>query len=167
MIKKLYNKITIIILTLMILVSLALIGPSLLGYKPFVVLSGSMEPSLQVGSMTYVKPSIPENISTGDIITYTMTGNSTKLITHRVVSIDNTKKQFITKGDANNAVDGPVAFERLVGKAVFSIPYLGYAIAYIKTTQGIIVVGSILIIMVFITIIPELIKIKVKKQPKH
>ena len=52
---------------------------------------------------------MPDDVIPGDIITYSIAGDNDKLVTHRVVSIDEKRKEFITKGDANDLVDGPIA----------------------------------------------------------
>lgn len=142
---------------------LTLAGPPILGYKTYAVLSGSMEPNLQVGSMAYVKPARPESISKGDIITYTMAGDTTKLVTHRVIDIDRENKEFITKGDANEVKDGPISFQRLVGKMSFRIPYLGYAAVYLKTKQGFMVIAAVLILIVLSNMLPEILGKEEKK----
>lgn len=158
MIKKICNIVSITLLTIMIFMVLALAGPPLLGYKTYAVLSGSMEPKLQVGSMAYVKPTRPNAISKGDIITYTLSGDSKTLVTHRVIDIDYKNKEFITKGDANEVKDGPIGFQRLVGKMIFTIPYLGYAAVYLKTKKGLIIIAAILVLMILSNTIPEILK---------
>ncbi|MPW24652.1 signal peptidase I [Alkalibaculum sp. M08DMB] len=156
--KRFCSMVSSIILTLMILVSLSLGLPHLIGVKTFVVLSGSMEPSVHTGSLAYIKASTPDEITKGDIITYTMTGDNGYLVTHRVVSVNEVENVFITKGDANETNDGPVEFERLVGKLLFSIPYLGFLTAFIKTKQGIVLMIGILIVMIILTFLPQIMK---------
>lgn len=160
MMKKISRLLSIIIISIIVLISITLIGPPLLGYRTYAVLSGSMAPHLQVGSIAYVKHVTPDDISVGDVITYTMAGNSSILVTHRVVDIDELKNEFITRGDANESVDGPVAFDRLVGKMFFHIPYLGFATVYLKTTQGIMVLAGVFIIILALTILPDILNNK-------
>lgn len=155
MIRKLCNSIFSLILIVVTAVSLALFVPTLLGYKTFAVISGSMEPNVHVGSLAYVKPMEASEIKVGDIITFHMSGQQGMMATHRVVEIQTDKNAFITKGDANENVDGALAFERLLGKMTYSIPYLGYVTVYLKTMQGLVLAGAILILMVLLTIIPD------------
>jgi len=42
--------------------------PDFLGYKPFIVLSGSMEPSIMTGDMVFVKETDPDSLKVGDVI---------------------------------------------------------------------------------------------------
>lgn len=71
----------------------------------------------------------PKNIDVGDVIVF----KSTKPypIIHRVIEVEDSKKAFIfeTKGDHNPAqgnYDKNISEERLLGRAVFRIPYLGW-----------------------------------------
>lgn len=68
------------------------------------------------------------------------------------------KVMFTTKGDANNVADNEkVPQEKIVGKVFLNIPYLGYAVNFAKTKQGLIL---IIIIPAVIIIFEELVKIK-------
>ena len=92
-----------------------------------VVLSGSMEPVLKTGSVVFTDMSrtLPAE---GDIITYRL-GES--YVTHRVVRREG--RYFITRGDANDEEDlSPVSREQIVGRVLFSIPFLGYAAVFIR-----------------------------------
>lgn len=150
--KKISSVISTIILIAMIMLAILLAGPYLAGIKTYAVVSGSMEPTLHVGSLAYVRPTDATKIEKGDIITFFMKGSS-MVATHRVVSIDMQNREFTTKGDANNTQDAPVSFDRLVGKTLFSIPYLGYMTMFIKTKQGMIMAVLILtIIILFSTV---------------
>ena len=110
-------------------VVVALAGAFVLHLSPKIVLSGSMEPEIKTGSMVFIKTSIPpEKITERDIIAYEI--NKEFQVLHRVVAIDREKKQFHTKGDANKSVDaGEIDFTQYLGKAVFSIPFLGYLVS--------------------------------------
>jgi signal peptidase len=115
-----------------------------------------MEPTLHIGSLAYVKLTDASEISKGDIITFLMEGNLT-VATHRVVNIDENSREFTTKGDANNTQDAPISFDRLVGKTLFSIPYLGYLTMFMKTKQGIVMAVCILTLMILFSAICKII----------
>lgn len=110
--------------------------PALAGYRPYIVMSGSMEPALPVGGLVVVRPLAAEKIQRGDIITYRSGENS--LTTHRVDRLETDGgRRFITKGDANNAPDpAPVQPSQVVGKVALTVPYLGYLLYYIRTREG-------------------------------
>jgi len=100
----------------------------------FFVSSGSMEPTVPVGSIVVVKPVGLTTLKEGDIICF---GDLQEqlIITHRIVEI--TYDGFITKGDANEESD-PFIVEKkdVIGKVVFTIPYLGYLSYFVKTPFG-------------------------------
>lgn len=106
-----------------ILLACAIVLPQIFGVKCFAVTSASMTPAYPVGCIVYCMPVEPETIEPGDVISFRM-GKTTA--THRVVAADRTERMFTTKGDANNTPDGaPVAYSRVIGKVVFSLPLLG------------------------------------------
>ena len=67
-----------------------LAGIRIVGFTPYAVLSGSMEPAFHVGSLIYVKSVDPEDIKVGDAITFRLSGEDTAA-THRVIEIDREK----------------------------------------------------------------------------
>jgi len=70
----------------------------------------------------------PGKVKVGDVIVYSVNSNIPPII-HRVVEIENVNNEFFftTKGDHNQIADPqPVSQTRVVGKAVFRIPVLGY-----------------------------------------
>lgn len=127
--------------------------PRIAGYHMYIVLSGSMAPAFDAGSMVFVKPVEPEEIKEGDIITYRGLGDSSFLTTHRVVEIMGSGQdlEFVTKGDANDVNDpNPVPGENLVGRVALTVPYMGYLMTFGQTKQGmllLIVVPGVLLII--------------------
>ena len=153
------------ILVFVILVAGALLLPRAFGYQIYGVLSGSMEPHFHVGSVVYVEPVAADEIQVGDPITFKMPNDVDLVATHRVVEIDSENKQFTTKGDANEVEDvEPVSFDRLIGRAVASIPYLGYLSIFMQSSTGIVVGIGLLLFMVFLSILGDLGK---KKKPEE
>ena len=143
-IKGLFNLLSWIVI-LIIILYLAAGAPILFGYRPVVVLSGSMEPNYPVGSLTYYRSIAFDQIREGDAITF-RAGES--LVTHRVVEIDSAQKLLYTKGDHNPTRDNaPVSEDKLVGKTTkIAIPYVGYLAGYGKSIPAIICMILILII---------------------
>lgn len=127
--------------------------PSLFGYKLYTVESGSMIPELKINSLIIVKKTLPKEIEIGDIITYYGKRSSTR-VTHRVVDVGGENEYFITRGDANNVEDSlPVEKERVVGKVIYSIPYLGYILKFLSSIQGIVFIVSMGILWMIFPII--------------
>lgn len=124
--------------------------PSLFGYRIYIVDSGSMAPTLPVDSMIIVKEIKAEQIQTRDIVTY-YAGNEKIRVTHRVVEVVEGGKQFITRGDANNTEDPNILEgDRIIGKVIFKIPYIGTVFRGLSSAVGIallITLGVIWIIL--------------------
>ena len=128
-------------------------------YEP--VYTGSMEPAIPVGSVVVIKPVDPETLKVGDIICFQFSEPTS--ITHRIINITN--EGFITKGDANEDPDQwIVKKENVIGKAVFTIPFIGYIGYFVRTPIGfillIIIPASLIIIIEIRNITKELRKQK-------
>ncbi|WP_062108293.1 signal peptidase I SipW [Bacillus niameyensis] len=111
--------------------------PSLFGYQLKSVLSGSMEPAIQTGSIIAIQLTDDRtSLKEGDVITFKTKDNI--LITHRIIEIKDNGQQYITQGDNNNAPDvEPVLAQNIVGKYKgLTIPFVGYALQFINTKQG-------------------------------
>jgi signal peptidase I len=132
--------------------------PSILGFKRYVIESGSMEPAIKTGSVVYSKPAPEGDLYVGDIITYDPPPDSgvNSLVTHRIHSIqpgaDHTRI-FRTKGDANPKPD-PWVFQLNSGEAAreeATVPYLGYvylALGVPWVRKLLIVIPAILLIVI-------------------
>ena len=117
------NVIGTLILIAVIATSIPLAIPALLGYEIYNVTSGSMEPTLPVGSVIYVKPVEPETVQSGYIIAYDVDG---VVVTHRVVENRIVEGEFVTKGDANEMEDfSNTRYGDLIGVVKYHFPYLG------------------------------------------
>ena len=93
--------------------------PSIFGYKPFIVLSGSMESELYRGDLAIVKDVDKNSLQKQDIIAFRDEDNH--VVTHRIIDIveSNGVKKFITKGDNNNTKDsGSVDLDKIEGKYI-------------------------------------------------
>lgn len=133
------------------------------GIKIFAVQSGSMEPTIHVGSIVITKPF--QDYKVGDIVTFKT--REEKLIkrpkqttTHRIYEVKKNKGQLviITKGDANNAPDiNTITEDLILGKIIIIVPLLGFFVNFTKTFPGLII---LIIIPATIIIYSELLNIK-------
>lgn len=126
--------------------------PQVAGYQMYIVLSGSMSPEFDTGSLAFVKETDPLAIVVGDIITFRSQSGSDTLTTHRVVEVlREDGLSFVTRGDANNVNDpNPVPAENVVGTVTGSVPYVGYLMDFVQTRTGLILlifVPGVLIIL--------------------
>lgn len=116
---------------LLLVLGLASLGLMLSG-RVYIVRSGSMEPALMPGDAIVLQP-VEQMPDVGDIITYEQQG---KLITHRVVEVQNAAV-ITTKGDANQSADPwKVHFTDIRGKMALRIPHLGYFFAFVRQPGG-------------------------------
>ena len=112
--------------------------PDFLGYKPFIVLSGSMEPSIMTGDMVFVKETDPDSLKVGDVIAYK---SGSAVVTHRIVEVksENGETRYVTQGDANNAADqGLVKPADVEGIYQRRIAGAGNLAMFMQTTTGMI-----------------------------
>lgn len=111
------------------------------GYHLFVVQSSSMEPAIKTKSLVVVYPQI--EYQTNEIITFlnpSQEGEKYTTTTHRLQMIinQNGKVAYMTKGDANQFSDDQfVPQDKVVGKVVKIIPYIGWLINIIKSNFGV------------------------------
>lgn len=111
----------------------ALVAVQMFGISVYVVKSGSMEPAIKTGSAVYVKTGIEgEDVEPNEVIAFDIGGAQNSVCTHRVVDNDTDSQSIQTKGDANEQEDAArINYDRLVGRVVMSIPYLGFIVAFI------------------------------------
>lgn len=151
--KKICSWLTTVIVVCVFLVALFLVGTKFAGIKIFSVISGSMEPTYQVGSLIFVKSVEHTKVKVGDAVTFVLFDET--IATHRVTAISDDYKYFSTKGDANDFEDeSPVYFENLIGVPIFTIPFLGYVANFIQRPPGLyitILFCTVMILWVFLS----------------
>lgn len=158
--KKIWNIASSVLAGIVVILAILLAGSRLVGIKPYAVLSGSMEPTYQVGSLIYVKEVDPFKLEAGDIITYMLDEDT--LSTHRIVEVvpdeeDSMPIRFRTKGDANEVEDGNlVHYKNVVGSPIFTIPYLGYVANYVQNPPGTYITIVFCVILVLLAFLPDL-----------
>ena len=137
------------ITTLIIGVVIIFLGLYIFGVKPYVVLSGSMEPKIQTGSLCFINTKVKfDSIKEDDVIAFKLEDGT--MVTHRVIEI--TDEGFLrTKGDANESRDEiKTTKDNYVGKNLFSIPKIGYVVRLIQTTTGKIVFGTFIVLLIVV-----------------
>lgn len=150
---------------LMFVMSLALItaisvSGVIPGLKLLVVQSGSMEPTLQTGS---VIASVPKSdYKKGDIISFVNPEDALRksLVTHRIVDVENKngKILYTTKGDANTRADfNKIEKSSVVGSTRINVPYIGRIITFAKSQVGFV---TLIVIPATLIIYTELLSLK-------
>ena len=120
------------ILYVLVIIYLLIFVPSIFGFKPLVVISGSMHPTLQVGGLLYYHEEKLDNFKDNDILVYRARNH---IVSHRIVEIHD--DGFITKGDANEQIDeGYITTKDIYGTTKFRIPYIGYGTIWMRDILG-------------------------------
>lgn len=114
--------------------------PMPFGYGAAVVLSGSMEPTVSMGDLVFVKETA--DYQEGDIVVYQELGI---LVMHRIISVEG--DTVITQGDANNIADAPIHKDQIRGIVFGWIPAAGKVVQWIKHPVGIIVILAAAVIL--------------------
>lgn len=161
---KIYNLISNLAFGIFMFFVVLLVGTRLVGFTPYAVLSGSMEPKYPVGSLIYVRGIEIENVDVGDAVTFTL-ADGTTVVTHEVVEVAEENTILYTKGMANTARDvTPVTENNLVGKAYFCIPLMGYITSVVTSPPWIYIVVALIVIWFLATYIAETAKKKKAEQ---
>lgn len=114
--------------------------PSVFGYSPVIVLSGSMSPEFEAGDMILIKKAEPETLQVGDVICFL---EDETAVTHRIIAIENEDgaDYYITQGDANNTEDAsPVTPQQVQGRytGVYFTGLGDFAI-FLQSTPGMLI----------------------------
>ena len=158
--KKIYNVFITMVVIVLALLAILLAGVRLVGLMPYAVLSGSMRPTYQVGSIIYVREVNPWDLKVDDPVTYRIEGGT--VVTHRIIEVIedetiSTELSFRTQGDANKEPDGSLLpAQNIIGKPVFHIPLLGYVSTFIQNPRGMFVILGGCIILFLIMFISDM-----------
>lgn len=154
-IKRLLSIIVTIILTFVLaynvynMVCVKVMGQDLAtinGYGVLEVVSGSMEPTIHVGDMIIIDTH-DKNYQEDDIITFYDKQGS--FVTHRIIKIDGEK--MVTKGDNNDSEDDETDMDKIVGKYVTKLNWVGRILSAFKsplTLVMILIVGILICVFV-------------------
>lgn len=129
--------------------------PGILGYKPFIVLSGSMMSKIEVGDLVFVKETDATTLKENDIIAFR--DDEDLVTTHRIIKVikENGEISFETKGDSNNVKDEKRVYPKdIEGIYIFKIEKLGKFILFLQEPLGfsimmlaILIIGAIMFMM--------------------
>ncbi|MCI0849914.1 MAG: signal peptidase I [Chloroflexi bacterium] len=112
--------------------------PVLFGYHTYVVSGGSMEPSLNRGSVAVARATNSFALEVGDVIARTESEDGPAVL-HRIARIidDDTGRVIYTQGDANRTEDPkPVMLLGSGDKVIYSVPYVGYILTFGRSPPG-------------------------------
>jgi signal peptidase len=145
-----------------ILFGALLVGPALMGWQRYVIVSGSMTGTYDRGSLVFDEVVPTKSLRVGDVITYQPPPNSGPkgLVTHRIVKIFKDPKSgrrvYRTKGDANPARDPWKFFlgDKKVARVVTGVPKVGFVLAALaeRNIRMLIVGFPALLIAIFVSV---------------
>lgn len=115
--------------------------PSVFGYSPFSVQTGSMEPNISKGDYILVEPCDAANLAEGDVISFFAIEQNKKIVkTHRIIDVVKVDGSVLyqTKGDANAVPDDVlVSSGDVVGKFNGKvIPFMGTVMNVLSSKWG-------------------------------
>lgn len=117
--------------------------PSIFGYKPFIVLSGSMESEINKGDLVVTQVVEPSSLKEDDIIAFR--DEEGHVVTHRIVGITQ-EGSFSTKGDNNNTNDqNAVEPSAVEGKYLYKMNGVGNLVLMMQEPITIVVVMVVII----------------------
>ena len=145
------RKIINVLTTLIIVLGGTFLILYICGIVPYVVLSGSMEPTIKTGSLCFInRYSSFDDIKEKDIVAFKLENGT--LVTHRAIEISDSG--ITTKGDRNKEQDGSlVTKNNYVGKNILWIPKIGYLVMAFQSTRGKIVLLTFILLLFIIGIL--------------
>jgi signal peptidase len=130
-----------------VVLSLSVLVVRYVGLTSYVVMGGSSEPNVPIGSLVLVAP-VPANaVRVGELVTVTLPEQT---LTHRVVAIEQSDGgEFFTLRDDATPSPDPVRVQTapVVGRPWVAIPALGYAVNYAQAYALPITLGLIVWIL--------------------
>ena len=141
------------------------------------------ERTLHVGDLLILQGLNPKDYSAdypnSDIIVFHEAGDPTTLIVHRIVAVDkkNGTLYFHTKGDGNGIKwptpvspqqydnypiepEEGVAQDKVVGRVVFRVPWIGNVVLFMQTQTGIITVAIIIVLLLIVEFVAPILRKK-------
>ena len=109
--------------------------PILFGWRPYLVLSGSMEPRIHVGDVVLAAPVSSAADLLGRVAVFVDPAKQGTTKTHRVIAI-NANGTLTTKGDANPTADStPVPFSDVRGLGRLLVSFAGLPLIWARKGQ--------------------------------
>ncbi|CAG0969345.1 signal peptidase I [Anaerolineae bacterium] len=129
------------------------VAPLFLGLRPFVVISGSMEPTIHTGAIALARSVSTHDLHVGDVIAFNPREEATLPVIHRIVAMEERKgtRYVTTRGDANTGDDTEIALPPAGLQVIGSIPLVGYAVYYAAQP-----IGTVLLIWIPVALLAML-----------
>jgi len=144
----------LVVLVLLLAIAYGMLGH--LGYRAEPVLSGSMEPTLPVGSLAVLKEVPASDVERGDVVAFTTPGDEDSITTHRIAAVEHegSRTVYRTRGDPNTADDPWQLTQRgAMGEFVVDVPYAGYVTRWLAQREihaGVVILASLLALLIIL-----------------
>ena len=116
---------------------------NLIKFKSYVIVSNSMQPTIDPGDVIFIKKSDVEDLEVGDVVTFQ---KNDFIATHRIIEIQEDK--VVTQGDNNNLADEPLDKSNIIGEYIFRVPKIGYIYSFAGSPIGMITLAVIILIVI-------------------
>lgn len=129
---------------------LAALASAVFDVKPLIFRSGSMAPSIETGALGLAREVGAEEVEVGDIVS--VVNAESVRVTHRVIEVEDAAEGVVLhlQGDANTTRDAETYPVSSVDRVFASVPYAGYAVAWVSGPVGIfaggVLVGVLLLV---------------------
>ncbi|WP_187365055.1 signal peptidase I [Cellulosimicrobium cellulans] len=132
-----------------VLCAAAVVALLLAGWRPVVLLSGSMAPGMPAGTLVVTRPVPATAVRVGDVVTVPLAGSATP-VTHRVAALRPTADGRVLatlRGDANAADDpGEYALPDGTRRAVVHVPRVGRLLTGVPGTVLTVGAGALVLL---------------------
>ena len=161
---KIKNYLSYILSGILLVIFLIHLVLYIVGFRFFIVSSGSMEPEIKTGSIAYVrkvsdKDEFYDRLDFETVLTFRLSNGT--VVTHKVIEFDKSLYYIKTQSILPDSTeDAPISFDDVIGVVSFSIPLIGYLLMILKNWYFWVI--SILIIIMVI-IIKSMIKVAKEK----
>ena len=155
------NVLNIVIVSLVLLISMAVSVSMMFGFRPDVVVTDSMEPKIPVNSLVLVNPVEWDDIVVGDHISYYRNEQGTIINYIHTVSAKGSDYLIMVGENPNTAsLRHIISKDSVQGKELFVIPYVGGVFVWVKQ-------NAVLTFMILFTIVIGLLLARKIIDTKH
>jgi signal peptidase len=158
----------VVLIGLLVIVLGFIAAPLAVGSRALIVLSGSMVPAIQPGSIVIARPVPVSDLRIGDVIAYSPSANAPVPIVHRIIStrVEDGATYFTTRGDANYSADpAEVSLPGSAWRVWYSVPLVGYIVIRAASPLGALVFVGVPVVLLGISLGLEWIRDRRRAMP--
>ncbi len=147
-----------VFLVVAILVAAAILIPPITGITTTIVDTASMDTNLPLGSITYSTDIDVSDLQVGDEV---LKENNASTYSYIIKGGDAASGKFTVVSSTDpNGKDEEISLRNTVSKVAVVVPYIGYVIIAMHSTEGIIIIALAVVLMIILFILSELWKSK-------